>query len=349
MRMSGIGGQAVLEGIMMKNGDDYALAVRVSEDEVHVEKDVYRSIAGDSPVKKAPFVRGVVAFIDSLVLGITTLMKSSTFLMDEEETAEAADAPAGNAGSAEQASVRKEEAAGKKKDDGLSASDKAFLFGTLAISLVIALALFVFLPLFITNLFREHITESPVILAVVEGVVKIVIFLGYLLLISRMKDIQRTFMYHGAEHKCINCVETGHELTVENVRTSSRFHKRCGTSFLFYVVIISVIIGFFIQSGSMPLRLILRIALMPVIAGISYEFIRLAGCSNSPIVNAFAKPGLAMQKITTAEPDDSMIEVAIAAVEKVFDWRAFLAEGEAAAGGAERNTAPNETWTEDTP
>ena len=309
MRMSGIGGQAVLEGIMMKNGDDYALAVRVSEDEIRVEKDTYRSIAGDSGARKVPFVRGVVTFIDSLILGITTLLKSSTYLMDEEETAEAA-----------------------PKDDGLSASDKAFLFGTLAISLVIALALFVFLPLFVTNLFR-HFTESPIVLAVVEGAVKIVIFLGYLLLISRMKDIRRTFMYHGAEHKCINCVETGRELTVANVRESSRFHKRCGTSFLFYVVIISVIIGFFIQSGSMPLRLVLRIALMPVIAGISYEFIRLAGCSESRVVAAFAKPGLAMQKITTAEPEDDMIEVAIAAVEKVFDWRAFLAEGDAAAGG----------------
>ena len=319
MRMSGIGGQAVLEGIMMKNGDDYALAVRLPDDQIHVEKDVYRSVAGDSPVKKAPFIRGVVAFIDSLVLGISTLMRSSTFFMDEEEEgAEESGAP-------------------KPAKEGLSGSDKAFMFGTLALSLAIAVALFVLLPLFVTNLFRR-VTDSPVILAVIEGVVKVVIFLGYLLAVSRMKDIRRTFMYHGAEHKCINCVETGHELTVDHVRAASRFHKRCGTSFLFYVVIISVIIGFFIQSGSTPLRLVIRLALIPVIAGISYEFIRLAGSSDHPVVNVFAKPGLAMQKITTAEPDDSMIEVAIAAVEKVFDWRAFLAEEGSGPAGTKEET-----------
>ncbi|MBQ1415501.1 MAG: DUF1385 domain-containing protein [Lachnospiraceae bacterium] len=319
MRMSGIGGQAVLEGIMMKNGDDYALAVRLPDDQIHVEKDVYRSVAGDSPVKKAPFIRGVVAFIDSLVLGISTLMRSSTFFMDEEEEgAEESGSP-------------------KPAKEGLSGSDKAFMFGTLALSLAIAVVLFVLLPLFVTNLFRR-VTDSPVILAVIEGVVKVVIFLGYLLAVSRMKDIRRTFMYHGAEHKCINCVETGHELTVDHVRAASRFHKRCGTSFLFYVVIISVIIGFFIQSGSTPLRLVIRLALIPVIAGISYEFIRLAGSSDHPVVNVFAKPGLAMQKITTAEPDDGMIEVAIAAVEKVFDWRAFLAEDGSGPSGTEEET-----------
>ncbi|MBR2738644.1 MAG: DUF1385 domain-containing protein [Lachnospiraceae bacterium] len=336
MRMSGIGGQAVLEGIMMKNGDDYALAVRLPDDQIHVEKDVYRSVAGDSPVKKAPFIRGVVAFIDSLVLGISTLMRSSTFFMDEEETGGAPEAGPGTAAASDAGRAGAEESgAPKPAKEGLSGSNKAFMFGALALSLAIAVALFVLLPLFVTNLFRR-VTDSPVILAVIEGVVKVVIFLGYLLAVSRMKDIRRTFMYHGAEHKCINCVETGHELTVDHVRAASRFHKRCGTSFLFYVVIISVIIGFFIQSGSTPLRLVIRLALIPVIAGISYEFIRLAGSSDHPVVNVFAKPGLAMQKITTAEPDDSMIEVAIAAVEKVFDWRAFLAEdGSGPAGTGE--------------
>ena len=152
------------------------------------------------------------------------------------------------------------------------------------------------------------------------------IFLAYIASISLMKDIQRVFMYHGAEHKCINCIEHGMELNVENVRKSSRLHKRCGTSFLLFVMIISIIFFAFIDVKSRVLKVVLRWLLIPVIAGVSYEFIRLAGKSDNPVVNFLSKPGLWLQKLTTREPDDSMIEVGIASVEAVFDWRKYLSE-----------------------
>lgn len=163
-------------------------------------------------------------------------------------------------------------------------------------------------------------------LALIEGVIRMMIFLAYIASISLMKDIQRVFMYHGAEHKCINCIEHGMELNVENVRKSSRLHKRCGTSFLLFVMIISIIFFAFIDVKSRILKVVLRLLLIPVIAGVSYEFIRLAGKSDNPVVNLLSKPGLWLQKLTTREPDDSMIEVGIASVEAVFDWKKYLSE-----------------------
>lgn len=163
-------------------------------------------------------------------------------------------------------------------------------------------------------------------MTVFEGVIRVAIFLGYIFLISRTKDIRRTFMYHGAEHKCINCIEHGLELNVDNVRKSSKQHKRCGTSFLFFVMIVSIIFCFFITTDSQVLRIIIRIALLPVIAGVSYEIIRLAGNSDNPVINLLSQPGMWVQNMTTKEPEDDMIEVAIRAVEEVFDWRAWQKE-----------------------
>ena len=196
---------------------------------------------------------------------------------------------------------------------------------TVAFSLCLSIALFMFLPYFLSRFLRK-LTASETLISIMEAVLRMCIFFGYMFLISRMKDIQRTFMYHGAEHKCINCIEHGLDLTVENVRKSSRQHKRCGTSFLLIVMLVSIVLFAFIQVDSRILRLLLRIALIPVVAGISYEFIRLAGKTDHPVVNALSQPGLWLQNMTTREPDDSMIEVGIASVEAIFDWRSYLNE-----------------------
>ena len=195
----------------------------------------------------------------------------------------------------------------------------------MVLSIVLAIGIFMVLPYFLSGLLKKVITSRG-ILTILEGGIRVMIFLGYITLVSRMKDIQRTFMYHGAEHKCINCIEHGLDLNVENVRVSSRQHKRCGTSFLFFVMIVSIIFCFFITAESQVMRVILRIALMPLIAGVSYEIIRLAGNSDNPVVNLLSQPGLWVQNMTTKEPDDSMIEVAIQAVEAVFDWKEYQAE-----------------------
>lgn len=304
MRSSNIGGQAVLEGIMMKNGSDYAVAVRKPNGEIEVQKDEYKSIVKWEKLTKIPFVRGVFNFIDSMVLGMKTLMFSASFWEDEE---------------GEAVVLTEEEARKREKKEEL------IMTITMILSMVIALGLFMVLPYFISNLF-SGIVKSRFVKTLIEAVIRISIFVAYILLVSRMKDIQRTFMYHGAEHKCINCIEHGMELTVENVRKSSKQHKRCGTSFLFFVVLVSVIVCFFITVESPILRVLIRIALLPLIAGISYELIKLAGNSSNPIISALSIPGLAMQNLTTKEPTDDMIEVAIKAVEEVFDWKAYLEE-----------------------
>lgn len=304
MKSSNIGGQAVLEGIMMKSGSDYAVAVRKPNGEIEVQKGEYKSIVKWEKLTKIPFVRGVFNFIDSMVLGMKTLMFSASFWEDEEgET------------------VVLTEAEAKKKEQ----KEELMMTITMILSMVIALGLFMVLPYFISNLF-SGIVKSRLVKTTIEAIIRIGLFVAYILLISRMKDIQRTFMYHGAEHKCINCIEHGMELTVENVRKSSKQHKRCGTSFLFFVVLVSIIVCFFITVESPLLRVLIRIALLPVIAGISYELIKLAGSSSNPIISVLSVPGLAMQNLTTKEPTDDMIEVAIKAVEEVFDWKAYLTE-----------------------
>ncbi len=302
---SGIGGQAVLEGIMMRNRDRYAVAVRKPDHTIEVIEKKHKSFIEGKKLLSLPFIRGIFNFIDSLVLGIQTLTLSAGFFDEQEE----------EPGRFETWLMNK---FGEK-------AEKVIIAFTVALSVILAVGLFMLLPLLVADLAERifpSVGEAQV--PVIEGVVKILIFIGYLLLISLIKDIQRTFMYHGAEHKCINCVEHGEALNVENVRKSSRFHKRCGTSFLLIVLVISIVIFMLIRTKVIWLRYLIRILLIPVIAGISYEFIRLAGKSDNRLVNALSKPGLWLQKITTKEPTDDMIEVAIAAVEAVFDWREYL-------------------------
>lgn len=302
MKSSNIGGQAVLEGVMMKNGDQYAVAVRKPDGEIALQKEVYDGIVKWKKLTKIPFVRGIFSFVDSLVLGMKTLSYSASFFEEEEEE-----------------ELTEKEAAKKEKRENL-------IMGiTMACSVVIAVAIFMVLPYLLSNLLKPFV-PGRFARTVIEGIVRIVLFIVYILLISKMKDIQRVFMYHGAEHKCINCIEHGMDLTVENVRKSSKQHKRCGTSFLFFVLFVSIIVCFFITTESPVLRVLLRIALLPVIAGISYEIIRLAGNTEHPVVELLSKPGLALQNLTTKEPDDDMIEVAICSVEAVFDWKKYQKE-----------------------
>ena len=304
MKSSNIGGQAVLEGIMMKNGPRYAVAVRKPDGDIEVKIEEYKSVIKWEKLTKIPFVRGVFNFIDSMVLGMKTLTYSAGFWEE---------------GEAVETSLSEKEQQKKEKRESL------IMTVTMVVSVFLALGLFMVLPYFISSLFGR-IVKSRLLKTVIEAIVRIALFVAYILLISRMKDIQRVFMYHGAEHKCINCIEHGLELNVENVRKSSKQHKRCGTSFLFFVLLVSIIVCFFITVESPLLRVLIRIALIPVIAGISYELIKLAGSSDNPIISLLSKPGMAMQNLTTKEPEDDMIEVAIRAVEEVFDWKAYLKE-----------------------
>ena len=305
MKTSGIGGQAVIEGIMMKNREEYAVAVRKPDGEIEVEKSTYKSFASGKKVLSLPIIRGVFNFVDSMILGMKTLTLSASFIEEEEE-----------------AKPSKSENFFDKIFKGKA--EEIFTGLIMIISLIIALGLFMILPLFIANILRKYVSAG--ILAVLEGCIRLGLFIGYVLLISRMEDIKRTFMYHGAEHKCINCIEHGLDLTVDNVRSSSKQHKRCGTSFMFYVMFISIIFFIFIRVDGMWLRVLSRILLIPVIAGISYEIIRMAGSSDAFLVNLLSKPGMWLQNLTTTEPDDSMIEVAIQAVEAVFDWKEYQKE-----------------------
>ena len=312
MRYSGVGGQAVMEGVMMKNKDKYAVAVRKPNHEIEVKVSDYKSAIKNEKLRNLPIVRGVVNFIESLSLGMKTLMYSASFFEDEEDTAK-------------KEKLSPEEK--KKMEEKEKKEEKLLMSGTVAFSVVFALLLFFALPYFLSGFFHKVIA-SETLIALIEGLIRLVIFVGYIALISLTPDIKRTFMYHGAEHKCINCIEHGMELNVENVRKSSRLHKRCGTSFLLIVMLISIVFFMFIRVDSKILQLLLRLLLIPVIAGVSYEFIRLAGRYENWFLNIFSKPGMWMQRLTTKEPDDEMIEVGIASVEAVFDWRSWQKEEE---------------------
>ena len=309
MKSSNIGGQAVMEGIMMRSGDQYSVGVRKPDGEIEVKVEPYNSWSKDRKLWKLPIFRGVVSFFESLVVGMKCLMYSASFYEDEEEEQK-------NKDKMTQEESARAEARKEKQDQWI-------MYGTVAVSVVLSIALFILLPYFIASVLR-WITQSEGVIAIAEACVRMLIFLGYLLLISQMKDIQRVFMYHGAEHKCINCIEHGLELNVENVMKSSREHKRCGTSFLLFVMIVSIIFFLFIRVSSPWLRIVVRLLLMPVIAGVSYEIIRLAGRSENPVIVLLSKPGLALQKLTTREPEPEMVEVAIQAVEAVFDWKEYL-------------------------
>lgn len=319
MRYSGIGGQAVMEGVMMKNQEKYAVAVRKPDQEIVVETSTYEGLIKNKKIRNMPILRGVFSFIESLVLGMKTLTFSASFFEEEEEEKSGSRKAEKRAGAQKPAPTEEEQ---KKKE---KRQENALMGGTVAISIVLAVAIFMVLPYYISVFFQRFIT-SQTLLALLEGVIRLTIFSGYVAAISLMPDIKRVYMYHGAEHKCINCIEQGMDLTVENVRKSSRLHKRCGTSFLLIVMLISIVFFLFIRVDNRILQLLLRLVLIPVIAGVSYEFIRLAGRSDHMLVNLFSKPGLLLQRITTREPDDSMIEVGIASVEAVFDWKAYVKE-----------------------
>lgn len=304
MKPSGIGGQAVIEGIMMKNKDMYSVAVRKPDGEIEVNLGTYRSIVKNKMLRETPLVRGVVNFVDSLFLGMRTLTFSASFYEEEEEPTKA------------------DEVLDKLFKGN---AEKVIMGLTVAFSIVMAVGIFMILPYFLTNFLRDYVVSNS-LLAIIEGIVRVGIFVLYITLISRMNDIQRVFMYHGAEHKCINCIENGLELNVENVLKSSKHHKRCGTSFLFIVMVVSIIFFIFIDVTSPVLRVVIRLLLVPVIAGVSYELIRLAGRSESKFVQIISYPGMLMQRLTTKEPDAEMVEVAIAAVEAVFDWDTFIHE-----------------------
>lgn len=299
-----IGGQAVIEGVMMKNMDCYAVSVRKPNGKIETKVEECVSFAEKHPLFQLPVFRGMVNFLESMVIGMKTLNYSASFYEDEEEQTES------------RTEQLLEKILGEK-------AEKIIMGIVLVFSLAISIGLFMILPYIASEALGKLIRNEYVILFM-EGIIRIAIFLGYIVLISRMEDIKRVFMYHGAEHKTINCLEAGVPLTPENVDNFSRLHKRCGTSFIFIVMIISMVFFFFIRVDTIWLRIVLRLLFLPLVAGVSYEFIRLAGSSDHPLVQIFSKPGLALQRLTTKEPDHSMIEVAIASVEGVFDWREYL-------------------------
>lgn len=306
MKPSGIGGQAVIEGIMMRNKDKYSIAVRKPDNEIEVVVRESRLITEKHPWLNFPIIRGIVNFIDSLVTGISIINYSASFYDDP----------------AEQEKTKLDEAGKNLLKDKF---ESVLMAVTVILSIFFAIGLFMVLPYLVTKLVSKYIV-SRTLLNFIEGIVRLLIFVIYILLISKMKDIKRTFMYHGAEHKCINCIENGARLTPENVRNSSRYHKRCGTSFLFFVMFISIIFFIFIRVDNTALQIVIRILMIPVIAGVSYEVIRWAGKNDNIFVRILSKPGMWFQKLTTREPDMDMIEVAIKAVEEVFDWKEFIAQ-----------------------
>ena len=308
MKNSGIGGQALMEGVMMRNGGSYACAVRKSDGEIAMMKEEYRPRLGNEKILGTPFLRGPFIFINSILLGYRTLSWSAGFFMEEEEKKE-----------------KKEENPDGGKNKKSSAQETAVMGASVLFALVLAVGLFIVLPAFLVRLMRSFI-HSGWAVSLLEGVIRILIFLAYLLLISRMEDIKRVFMYHGAEHKCINCIEHGLPLTVENVRKSTRLHKRCGTSFILFTLLVSILVGIFLPKEPLLLRIVCKLAALPVVMSLSYEFIRLAGSTENRCISALSKPGLWLQHITTREPSDDMIEVGIASVEAVFDWKSW--EGE---------------------
>lgn len=304
MKSSGIGGQAVMEGIMMRNGSEYSVAVRKENGEIEVKKETYKGVGSKCKLFRLPFIRGIFSFVDSLVLGMKSLNYSASLFMEDGE---------------EEEPGRFEKWLQKKFGDK---AEKVIMDLTMVISIILAMGIFMVFPIWVSTLMKP-LLGNGIWMALFEGVLRIAIFIAYVGLISLMPDIKRTYMYHGAEHKCINCIEHGLPLTVENVMKSSKEHKRCGTSFLLIVMVISILFFLVIRPETLWLRLVSRILLIPVIAGVSFEFLRLAGNSDNPVVNLLSKPGLMLQGLTTKEPDEKMAEVAICAVEAVFDWKAY--------------------------
>ncbi len=296
---SGIGGQAVIEGIMMRNGEKYAVAVRRPDGKIETDTQTHRKFMDGSILLKIPFVRGMFVFIDSLILG-TRALNFSADVFDREEGKESG-------------------TSGNSVLDGLLNSL------VMIIAVALAIGLFIVLPTYLASVFEKSIRNASLV-SVIEGTIRIVVFILYMFGIGFIKDMRRVYRYHGAEHKCINCIERGKTLNVDNVMKSSRFHRRCGTSFMYISVFISIIIFFFIRIDYIPLRILIRILLIPVVLGISYEILSLAGKSENFFVYLLTAPGIWFQHLTTKEPDRQMVEVAIASVEAVFDWKKYLAD-----------------------
>ncbi len=297
MRYSGIGGQAVIEGVMMKNRDKCAVAVRKPAGDIEVSNRTCSDIRKKSILARIPIIRGMISFVESLTLGMSTLNYSASFFEEEEE---------------------------KSKSKSKSKEDDSIVMGlVLVLGIILAIGIFIVAPFLITESLRR-IVRSPQLRGLIEGLIRVILFVIYVKLISLTKDIRRVFMYHGAEHKSINCIENGEELTVQNVKRQSMRHKRCGTSFLLIVMFLSILLFMFIVVDNIWLRMLFRVLLIPVIAGIAYEWIRFAGRHDNAFVNLISAPGLWLQKLTTIEPDNEMIEVAIASVEAVFDWKTFV-------------------------
>lgn len=305
MRYSGIGGQAVIEGVMMRNADQYAVSVRTPEGTIETKVNQHKSLKDKYAFFGFPVIRGIVAFVESLVMGVQTLNYSAAIWEEEEKEQE------------------EKENADKKKTD--AKKEELWMGLVVMLAVILAISLFVLLPFFVSELLSKVI-RSVQLRGLIEGVIRVLLFVGYVKAISYTQDIKRVFMYHGAEHKCINCLENGHELTVENAKKQTTVHKRCGTSFMFIVMFVSILFFMFISLDNMWLRMVLRILLIPLVAGLSYEFIMYAGKSGSPVMNVLSMPGLWLQSLTTKEPDTDMLEVAIASVEAVFDWKQFLQE-----------------------
>lgn len=298
MKRTDIGGQAILEGVMMRGKRMYAVAVRKPNKDIVVDKKKVKSSQDRPSFLKLPIIRGSVALIDSLVIGMKSITFSASFFDTEEEEPSKMD-------------KYLENKFGDKLND-------IMISISVVIAVLMAVGLFMVLPTWISSFFNRLIPGSWA-LGIVEGLVRILIFILYLVLITRMNDIKRVFQYHGAEHKTINCFEHEQELTVENVKNHSRFHKRCGTSFLLIVMIVSMVVFMFVKVKSVPLRILSRVILFPIVAGISYELIKWAGKSDSKFVQWISAPGMCLQRLTTAEPDDSMIEVAIVAMKGVLE------------------------------
>lgn len=303
MRYSGIGGQAVIEGVMMKGDGKYAVSVRKPDGKIEVKVEKHQSLRDKYKAAELPVIRGVVTFVESLVMGMKTLNYSAGFWEEEEEKNEK-----------------------KEKTDKTDDKGNDLIMGLVVmLAVIIAIGLFVLLPFFVSELLSKVI-PSVQIRGLIEGVIRVALFVGYVKAISYMEDIKRVFMYHGAEHKCINCLENGFELTVENARKQTTVHKRCGTSFMLVVMFVSILFFMFISVPNIWLRMVLRILLIPLIAGLSYEFIIFAGKTENKVIDVVSRPGLWLQSLTTKNPKDDMLEVAIASVEAVFDWKKFLAE-----------------------
>ncbi|MFR4986454.1 MAG: DUF1385 domain-containing protein [Lachnospirales bacterium] len=299
-----IGGQAVIEGVMMRGKSVYCMAVRnVNTKEISIEKDKVKSLGNKSKILKMPFIRGIASFIDSLVLGMKIIMKSATLSgIDQEEESE----------KKSKLDIWLENKFGEKLTDYI-------IYFSVFISIILSIVIFMVLPVWISSFIARFFSISLSGIGVIEGLVRILIFLGYILLISKMKDVQRLFKYHGAEHKTINCFESGDELTIENVKKHTRLHKRCGTSFLIIVMIVSMIVFMFLRTDNVTIRVLSRVILVPLIAGISYEIIKLAGRCDNIFVKIISAPGMALQKVTTKEPEDDMIETAILSLKGVLE------------------------------